>query len=211
MVLWLLIGRAIGIEFRMHLANDVWRDFFDAIFSISSVLLAIFFGAALGNVIRGVPLDADHAFFEPMWTDWRAGINPGILDWYTILTGVVALVALTIHGANYLVMKTEGELNQRARRAAMILWPVLLIVTLLSLWATIHVHPSVLDNYRRYPVAYVIPVAVTASLILMYLYQRKSREQKCISLFLCLSGQYVGRCRIWALPSYFAGNCRPGL
>src|SRR5690349_3220263 len=58
MVLWLLMLRAIGIEFRAHLENPVWRGFFDVIFSVSSILLAIFFGAALGNVVRGVPLAA---------------------------------------------------------------------------------------------------------------------------------------------------------
>ena len=54
MVLWLLILRAIGIEFRMHLEEPVWRGFFDGLFVLASALLAIFFGAALGNVIRGV-------------------------------------------------------------------------------------------------------------------------------------------------------------
>ena len=78
------------------------------------MLLAIFFGAALGNVVRGVPLNADGYFFEPLWTNFRVGTNNGILDWYTVLCGVVALVTLTTHGCLYLAMKTEGEL-QRAR------------------------------------------------------------------------------------------------
>src|SRR5579862_9163675 len=56
MVLWLLMLRAIGIEFRAHIENPVWQGFFDVVFCVSSALLAIFFGAALGNVIRGVPL-----------------------------------------------------------------------------------------------------------------------------------------------------------
>jgi cytochrome d ubiquinol oxidase subunit II len=99
MVLWLLILRAIGIEFRMHLAEPVWRGFFDGIFTLSSTLLAIFFGAALGNVIRGVPLDKDGYFFNPLWTNWRVGAEPGILDWYTVLAGVAALVSLVQHGA----------------------------------------------------------------------------------------------------------------
>src|SRR5216684_4018685 len=72
-VLWLLILRGIGIEFRAHIENRVWQDFFDAIFSISSILLAVFFGAALGNVVRGVPLDATGYFFEPLWTNFNLG------------------------------------------------------------------------------------------------------------------------------------------
>src|SRR6266550_6635794 len=58
-VLWLLILRGVGIEFRAHIENRVWQDFFDVIFSISSILLTLFFGAALGNVVRGVPLDSN--------------------------------------------------------------------------------------------------------------------------------------------------------
>src|ERR1700760_2191515 len=71
MVLWLLMLRAIGIEFRIHSTSPVWRGFFDTIFSAGSVLLAIFYGAALGNVVRGVPLNAEGYFFLPLWTNWR--------------------------------------------------------------------------------------------------------------------------------------------
>src|SRR6201993_1268601 len=73
LVLWLLILRAVGIEFRAHVENPVWQSFFDFVFWISSTLLAIFFGAALGNVIRGVPLAPDGYFFEPLWTNFRVG------------------------------------------------------------------------------------------------------------------------------------------
>ena len=84
MVLWLLMLRAIGIEFRGHIENPVWQGFFEVIFSVSSALLAIFLGAALGNVIRGVPLGPEGYFFEPFWTNFRLGDQTGILDWYTV-------------------------------------------------------------------------------------------------------------------------------
>jgi cytochrome d ubiquinol oxidase subunit II len=63
------------------------------------LLLAFFFGAALGNVIRGVPLNADGYFFEPLWTNSQLGPHPGILDRYTVLAGVLALVTVRAHGA----------------------------------------------------------------------------------------------------------------
>ena len=94
MVLWLLMLRAIGIEFRAHVESEVWQGFFDVVFSVSSILLAVFFGAALGNVVRGVPLDSSGYFFEPLWTNFRPFGQTGILDWYTVLVGVVALAAL---------------------------------------------------------------------------------------------------------------------
>src|SRR5579884_3703029 len=116
MVLWLLVFRAIGIEFRMHLENALWRSFFDVTFSAASILLIVFFGAALGNVLRGVPLGADHYFFVPLWTNFAPGANPGILDWYTILCAVVTVVAVCIHGALYVIVKTAGDLNARMRQ-----------------------------------------------------------------------------------------------
>jgi cytochrome d ubiquinol oxidase subunit II len=176
-VLWLLILRGLGVELRMHLEGNVWRGFFDGCFAISSLLLTIFFGAALGNVVRGVPLQEDHYFFLPLWTDWRPGPEPGVLDWYTVITGMVALVALTMHGAHYVAVKTSGELNLRARRVASILWPALAIMTLLSLWATLSVRPAVLTNYRRLPVLFFIPIAVALSLMAMFLHQRRGHDK----------------------------------
>src|SRR5260370_15847209 len=112
MVLWLLMLRGIGIELRAHMENPVWVGFFDLTFCVSSVLLAIFFGAALGNVVRGVPLGADGYFFEPLWTNFRASGTTGILNWYTVLTGVIALVTLTAPGSLHIAVKTDAELIQ---------------------------------------------------------------------------------------------------
>ncbi len=164
MVLWLLMLRALGIEFRSHIGQPVWRSFFDVIFSVSSILLAVFFGAALGNVIRGVPLNAEGYFFEPLWTNWRIGPNPGILDWYTVLTGVAALVILSMHGALYLATKTEGDLNQRARKVATVTWPLVVVLTFVSLVATMGLRPELIANYRAWPVGLLIPLIVFVSL-----------------------------------------------
>ena len=114
-VIWLLIWRGIGIEFRMHVVSPVWRALFDGFFAFSSLLLAVFFGAALANVLRGVPLQADGYFFEPLWTNWRVGPAPGILDWYTTIGGATALVAQALHGATFIALKTSADLNARAR------------------------------------------------------------------------------------------------
>lgn len=156
-VLWLLILRGIGVELRSHFGTVVWRGFFDGSFAISSTLLAIFLGAALANVIRGVPLNADGYFFAPLWTNWRVGPNPGILDWYTVIGGLVALVALGIHGSLYLAVKTGGELQTRARLLAQRYWIVLLVLTIASLTATMLVRPAVLLSYFHYPIAFLIP------------------------------------------------------
>jgi cytochrome bd ubiquinol oxidase subunit II len=193
MVLWLLMLRGIGIELRSHMGNPVWQGFFDTIFSLSSALLAIFFGAALGNVIRGVPLGADGYFFEPLWTNFRLGSHPGILDWYTVMAGVVALVTLTAHGSLYVVLKTEGNVQQRAREVAMNVWPVQLLLTLISLMATWFVRPSIKENYLAYPIGFLIPVIVFVSLGMMLVHARKGRElQAFLASCAYITGMLVG-------------------
>jgi cytochrome bd ubiquinol oxidase subunit II len=193
MVLWLLMLRGIGIELRGHMEHPVWMGFFDLIFCASSILLAIFFGAALGNVVRGVPLGADGYFFEPLWTNFRVGANTGILDWYTILTGVIALVTLTAHGSLYIAVKTEHELNQRARTVALWAWPLQLVLTVIGLVATTYIRPTVLDNYKQHAIGYLIPVVVFGSLSLMIYAIRKGQDKLAfVGSALYIVGMLVG-------------------
>jgi cytochrome bd ubiquinol oxidase subunit II len=176
-VLWLLMLRAISLEFRSHVHEDIWKHFLDAVFAVSSILLAIFYGAALGNVVRGVPLGVDHYFFLPLFTNWRVGPNPGILDWYTVLSGVLALVALGAHGAHYVAVKTDGELNARSRTIAKVLQPTLLVLTLVSLVATLSIRPELVTNYRLAPLGYIIPLSVFLSIAAMMAYGRKKNDK----------------------------------
>lgn len=179
MVLWLLILRATGIELRHQLeTNEMWTSFWDFVFSLASILLAIFFGAALGNVVRGVPLNADGFFFEPLFTHWGTTGETGILDWFTVLSGVVAFVALAIHGAAYLALKTEGDINARSRRVVGKGWFALVVVTLLSLAAVMNVRPSLLDNYYAMPVGWLIPIAVLGSLIAIKYFNSRGEDKK---------------------------------
>jgi cytochrome d ubiquinol oxidase subunit II len=196
-VLWLLIMRGISVELRMHINVGVWKSFFDGLFFFSSALLAIFYGAALANVIRGVPLQEDGYFFLPLWTNWRIGPQPGILDWYTVIGGVVALVALAVHGALYLAVKTEADLQQRSRTVARRLWMLLLVLTIVSLPASMIARTDTLANYRAYPIAFLVPVAVLLALLGMIQFCRKGADLKafacsCAYLTVMLVGAAIG-------------------
>jgi cytochrome d ubiquinol oxidase subunit II len=187
-VLWLLILRGIGVELRMHIDSPVWRGFFDGSFAFSSLLLIVFFGAALGNVIRGVPLEKDGYFFLPLWTNWNVGPRPGVLDWYTVIAGIVALIALTLHGCHYVAVKTSGALNIRSRNLAAKLWPALVLVTVISLWATLSIRPELLANYRSFPILFVVPLAVIVSLAAMLVFRRRGNDK---GAFISSSGYLV--------------------
>ncbi len=196
-VLWLLILRGVSLELRNHLNMGVWTGLLDGIFGLASALLTIFFGAALANVLRGVPLQADGYFFLPLWTNWRPGVFPGILDWYTVIGGLVALAALTLHGALWLTIKVSGDLEQRARRIVTPLWLVVAALTIVSLFATITVRPASLNNYFNYPISFAVPVGVVASLVGIWLFNRKAQPVKaflssCLYLFFMLAGACWG-------------------
>jgi cytochrome d ubiquinol oxidase subunit II len=192
-VLWLLIFRALGVELRGHVGDPMWRTFFDTAFALSSILLIVFFGAALGNVLRGVPLDADHYFFVPLWTDFRPGAEPGILDWYTILSALVAVTALTMHGALYLILKTSGPINDRLRRIIGRLWPAVAVLSAAALVASLSVRPALLDNYRSAPAGWILPMLVVLSLggVVQFTRSRQERNaflSSCVYLASMLAG-----------------------
>jgi cytochrome bd ubiquinol oxidase subunit II len=192
-VLWLLILRGVSLELRNHIDVGVWRSLLDGLFGIASVLLTIFFGAALANVLRGVPLQPDGYFFLPLWTDWKPGVHPGILDWYTVIGGLVALVALTLHGAIWITIKTSSDLCRRAQRLVTPLWAALLALTVVSLIATVSVRPQSLDNYYNHPLTFIVPAGVVVSLAAIWLFNQKLQALKaflcsCLYLFFMLAG-----------------------
>jgi len=121
LVLWSLILRGIAIEFRSHVSDSMWRATWDFLFAAASLLLALFFGTALGNLVRGVPLNDDGWFSLPLFTTFSPTADVGILDWYTIGAGLLAVTALAAHGAAFLIWRTDGPVQHRARRAARLL------------------------------------------------------------------------------------------
>jgi cytochrome bd ubiquinol oxidase subunit II len=163
-VLWLLILRGTSIEFRNHIKSAVWDPFWDFLFCASSLLLAIFYGAALANVVRGVPLDASGYFFEPLWTNFQLGEETGILDWYTILVGVLALLVLVMHGSLWVRLKTRGAVNQRAAKLAGGVWWGVLGLTALVTAVTFKIQPQVQENFVTWPWGFMFPLLAVAGL-----------------------------------------------
>jgi cytochrome d ubiquinol oxidase subunit II len=190
MVLWLLMIRGLSIELRGHIGNPLWASFWDAMFFIGSALLAIFYGAALGNVVRGVPLNQGGYFFQPLWTDFSPfSANPGILDWYTILIGLLALATLVVHGANFVAVKTENELNARSGRIARIFAFVLVVLTVLGTVATFWVRPEMLSSFNERPYGYILPLVAIAGLAGMIYFNLRRHDR---AAFLSSSAYIVG-------------------
>ena len=176
MVLWLLMMRALSIEFRSLEASNLWRSFWDGAFFLSSTLMAIVLGAALGNVIRGVPLNSEGYFSGPLFTDFRIGPNPGVLDWYTVTIGVFAAASLAMHGALFLRMKCEGEVRERCENAAPKLWFAVLVLGILATVATNSVRPELFQSVMHRPLSAALSIVFVVCLGLVPVLLKRSGE-----------------------------------
>lgn len=177
MVLWLLMLRGISIEFRSHVESPVWRPLWDTVFGGASALLAIFFGAALGNVVRGVPLDASGFFFLPLWTNFGVSGALGILDWYTVIIGVAAFATLTLHGALWVALKTEGPLEERCRRLALRAWWAVAALVVVITALSFAVQPQLSTSYSARPWGCFFPAAAVIALVLVRLWTPRRTAQ----------------------------------
>jgi cytochrome bd ubiquinol oxidase subunit II len=189
MAVWLLILRGVAVELRNHVESPVWGPFWDATFSLSSALLAVFFGAALGNVVRGVPLDPAGRFFVPMWTNFRPGADAGVLDAYTVLVGVTALATLAMHGALWIAVKVSGDLQARARRTVDFGWWALAALTVLLTLVTMTMQPLVARNLAARPWGYVFPLVALVGLVGILWFASHDRD---LAAFLASCAYIVG-------------------
>ena len=176
LLLWLLMGRGLAFELRAHIDHPLWRRFWDTVFFVTGLSLAFLLGLFVGNVIRGVPLAADGYFFLPLWTDFRPGLSPGILDWFTLLIGLTMVVLLAMHGASYLAMKTLGALQERSRVLAK--WAMLPAVLLLSAFAVAlpFVQTTFSVNFEEHPAGYVWVAIGLMALASLFVCQRCHRH-----------------------------------
>jgi cytochrome bd ubiquinol oxidase subunit II len=199
MVLWLLVLRALGIEFQHYIQHPLWKTFWDAAFSVASILLAIFFGAALGNVVRGVPIDASRYFFEPLWTTFTVAPLSGILDWFTVLMGLVAFSTLMTHGANYIALKTEGKLQERSRKVSSASWYAVVGTSAAALIATSAIRPEIWDNYAQYPWGWTFPLIGLAGALGTGYFRMRGND---LGAFLGSSAFIIGMLAATAFSSY---------
>jgi len=175
LVVWTLLLRGISIEFRSHIANPLWRSFWDTVFAVASTTMPILLGAALGNVIRGVPLDQTGYFNIPLFTHFGVSNPVGILDWYTVLIGVFVLVTIAGHGANFLAWKTEGPVHDRTVCLQKPLWFAVVVLWVVATVATAKVNPGLFVGFRKAPLAWLFFVVYVGGLGAVFagIFQRK--------------------------------------
>lgn len=186
-VLWLIVFRAIGLELRSQFDYQMWKDIWDKSFGVSSLLLALFFGIALGNIVRGVNLGGvdgiqaeyeAHYFFLPLWNSSFSpiGTHPGVIDWFTIIIGLISVVTLAIHGANWVILKTNSSINGQLKTVIFRLNIVLALLTVISLSVWHRINPNSLINFWDKPLLLVFPIIYITGLVGLFFIQKLKKE-----------------------------------
>lgn len=148
-LLFVIIFRAVSIEFRSKRESKRWRTSWDYSFSISSILIALLMGVALGNIIIGVPVQADFELRTTLLT---------LLTPYPILVGLTTVALFTMHGSIYAMMKTEGDLQAKVRgwiNNTIIIFVILYVTTTI---ATLVYVPYMIDHIKEYPALSIIAI-----------------------------------------------------
>ena len=148
LVLAALILRAVCLEFRSKVASPRWRNTWDTVFAVSSFLPSLLFGVAVGNILRGLPLDAEQEF---------AGTFLGLLNPFALVVGLLSVAMFLTQGAAWLDLKTEGPVRERARAWAKGSWLAFAALWLVATVASRLAIPRLWQVYAQ-PLAWVAPV-----------------------------------------------------
>jgi len=147
LLLVMLIFRAVAIEFRSKQPMKWWRHAWDISFSISSIMSSLLLGVALGNIAWGISLGPDHEFAGTFW---------GLLNPYALLVGITTLALFMMHGAIYMVLKTEAAMHQEARGWVNNAIIFFIICYATATMATLLYVPHMVDTVREYPIFFVL-------------------------------------------------------
>ncbi|MBU1626478.1 cytochrome d ubiquinol oxidase subunit II [bacterium] len=158
LVLYSLIFRAVSIEFRNKDFSEPWTNFWDKAFAFGSIIPAFLFGVALGNILRGLPLDGGMNYTGTFFM---------LLNPYALLIGLLGLFMIATHGALYISIKTEEQLAEKAKNWAQKAWFIYLTLFILAVIATILTQPHLLENYKFAPILWIIPILELVEILMI--------------------------------------------
>jgi cytochrome d ubiquinol oxidase subunit II len=176
LLLWALVLRGVALEVSGHLEEPLWRTGWHVVFVGANFLLAILIGAALGNLVRGVPLDANGKFALAFFTNFSPSGNVGILDWYTVSVAVFVAIIFAAHGATALALKTTGPVHDRSLRIAHALWKMILVLLVVISVESWHVRPDMFLGMIHQPFGWLGLIAVVVAIPAIFMGLKNGRE-----------------------------------
>jgi cytochrome bd ubiquinol oxidase subunit II len=163
LILFALIIRGVSFEFRNKVDHPLWIKVWDTCIFIGSIAPAILFGVAFANIFKGIPIDGEGLYQGNLLT---------LLNPYGLLGGVLFLLLFVQHGANWIVIRSEGDLHDRAASMSKKIWPVLLAVAVIFLVATWFATP-LYQNYLASPILFVVILVTVLALLGIRFYLEK--------------------------------------
>ncbi len=163
-----LILRGISFEYRSKSPNPTWRNRFDWMIAIGSFLASLLLGAAFANLLRGVPIDAEGNYTT------ANGIMTvlGLLNPFGILGGLTTVAVFLLHGANFLGLKLEGQLKNRADELSKKLW-----IAAVALYLTLTVFTYISGYWQRGLVnPGIIPITAVVTLLVAGYFINQKRD-----------------------------------
>jgi cytochrome d ubiquinol oxidase subunit II len=205
LVLWLLLLRGLGIEFRHQIDNELWRHGWDVVFAAASALLAFLLGVALANVLRGVPLDEEGEF---------RGTFALVLNPFSLLGGALSVAVLALHGTAWIAVKTTGELQLRARRASQGSWWAAAALLAAMVAASFVVRPDFTRNFVAHPWLIILPLVAVAAGAAVRVYRRRADDVRAFIFVATLIAATIGSVAAGLYPFLLPaleGSPHPGL
>ena len=154
-LLFALIFRAVSFEFRNKVESAAWRSLWDGVHFLANLIPSLLLGVAFANLFMGIPVDAQGVYH---------GSLLGLLNIYGLAGGVFFVCMFVLHGAIWLAVKSEGDLQTRALAAATFVWPIMLALLVVFLILTAF-YTKLYDNYLAMPTLLIFPILAVASLL----------------------------------------------
>ncbi len=151
-----LIFRAVSFEFRGKVNSIRWKKLWDIAFGLGSLLPSILFGVAIGNILRGIPIDENGNFI---------GSFVDLLNPYSILIGLLSLSMFTLHGAIYLTTKSEGELRDRMIKLISKIWTIFVLLYVVATFFSIFEAPYLFDRILNNPLFWILFILLLGSVL----------------------------------------------
>jgi cytochrome d ubiquinol oxidase subunit II len=187
LILFGLIFRGVAIEFRENEDSKAWKLGWDVCMCVGSFLPAFLFGIAFANIFQGIPFDCNGVFYGDLLTF----INP-----YSLLGGILFVLLFLMHGALWLAVKTDGNLQQKATDLVLKIWPTLL-TSILVFVASSRYATDLFTNYQKNPIFYLVLLIAVGAILAVRVFVYKEQYWRAwfasaITIFSCTFFGIIG-------------------
>jgi cytochrome d ubiquinol oxidase subunit II len=200
LVLLMIIIRGVSLEFRSKVESTNWSKTWEILFGISSLVLALLLGVALGNVAQGLPVDANREIYINLFQ---------LLTPYPLLVGLLTVLLFTIHGTLFALNKTSNDLNLSLKQFFNKVYWIFFILYLLVTVATFLINKSMLNNINAFPIWYLVPIITILLIVFLPMQMKKSHFKMAFTFTFAITVLLMLMFAIGLFPNLVPSNINP--